>query len=253
MIGSTYCLHEWKDEVTKEVCIKCGASHLLLKDTEYFDLKVGVKANGDKYLVRDNRKRYFFPVEWISFYNSLNEKQKPIFYTLIMTGARIEEALNIMVQHFQNDYDFVTLYVTKIKATKKQTKPEPRNISLSKAYRRFIKKYIADNNLQNNDFLFISKDKDIDKQVNSKSVALRNLMQRHLKELQIKDYYNFSLHNIRKTHGMWLKALNVKQEEICQRLGHDANTYTKHYGSADIFKTNHLSEMKTVLGDIYGL
>lgn len=253
MIETNYCIHEWVEQNTKEVCSKCGLSHLLLKDTEHFDLKVGFKSNGHKYLVRDNRKRYFFPSDWILFYNSLNEKQKPIFYTLIMTGARIEEALNIKVQHFKNDFDFVTLYVTKIKAKKKQIKPEPRDISLSKAYRRFIKKYITDKALGEDDYLFLDKNKDINKQVNSKSVALRNLMHRHLKELDIKDYYNFSLHNIRKTHGMWLKALNVKQEEICQRLGHDANTYTKHYGSADIFKPNNLVEMKSILGDIYGL
>ena len=52
---------------------------------------------------------------------------------------------------------------------------------------------------------------------------------------------------------MWLKALNVKLEEICYRLGHDYNTYLKHYGSADIFKQQDISQMKEILGDIYGL
>lgn len=252
MEQNKYCIHEWKEDNNKEVCNKCGASHLLLTTTEHFDLKQGIKSNGYKYTVRDNRKRYFFPEEWISFYNSLNDKQKPIFYTLIMTGARIDEALHIKVEHFKRDYDFVTLYVTKIKAKKKQTKPEPRDITLSKSFRRFIKKYIEDKKLENNDFLFLDKDKNIEKQINSKSVALREILKRHLKKIQIKDYYNFALHNIRKTHGMWLKALNVKDSEICMRLGHDEDTFRKHYGSCDIFKSNHLTQMRTILGDIYG-
>lgn len=253
MENTKYCLHDWIEKDNKNICSKCGTQNLILKDTEHFGLKVGIKSDGTKYTVRDNRKRYFFPFEWINFYNSLNDKQKPIFYTLIMTGARIEEALNIRENHFRWDRNYLTLYVTKIKAKKKQTRPEPRDVTLSSSYVRFIRKYIKDNNIPKNGLLFLEQDKDIDKQVASKSVALRGLMKRHLKELNIADYYNFALHNIRKTHGMWLKTLNIKIEEICQRLGHDANTYTKHYGSADIFKQQDLNLIKEILGDIYGL
>jgi integrase len=253
MEGKTYCIHEWIEQDNKNVCSKCGASNLILKETSQFGIKEGMKSNGRKYTVRDNRKRYFFPFEWISFYESLNDKQKPIFYSLIMTGARIEECLNIKVNHFRWDRNYVTLYVTKVKAKKKETKPEPRDISLSSSYIKFIKKYIKENNLKDNDYLFLDGNKDIDKQINSKSVALRELMKRHLKELKINDYYNFALHNIRKTHGMWLKAVNVKIEEICQRLGHDVATYYKHYGSCDIFKQNDLMQIKNIYGDIYGL
>lgn len=247
------CNHVWEEIKNKEVCKLCGTSHLILKETSCIGVRVGIKDNGKRYSVRDNRKRYFFPFEWLNFYNSLTDKQKPLFYTLIMTGARIEEALMIKVNSFRWDRNYLTLYITKIKSTKKQTKPEPRDISLSTSYIRFIKKYIKENNLKDSDYLFLNCNKNIDKQVNSFSVASRNLLKRHLKELKVSDYYNFSLHNIRKTHGMWLKALNIKLEEICQRLGHETNTYLKHYGSADIFKPNDITQMKLILGDIYGL
>ena len=248
-----HCQHEWEEIENKNVCKKCGAKNLILKNTDKLGLKIGIKDDGTNYSVRDNRKRYFFPFEWINFYNSLDELHKPLFYTLIMTGARIEEALRIKVNSFRWDRNYLTLYVTKIKAKKKETKPEPRDISLSTPYIKFIKKYIKEKNLSDLDYLFININKDIDKQINSFSVNYRVILKEHLKKLNISDYYNFSLHNIRKTHGMWLKALNIKLEEICQRLGHDANTYLKHYGSADIFKPNDLTQMKLILGDIYGM
>lgn len=248
-----YCIHDWEEKDNKNICKKCGMSVLLLKETEQLGLRVGVKSNGYAYSVRDNRKRYFFPFEWTSFYNSLADKNKPLFYTLIMTGARIEEALMIKGNSFRWDRNYVILWVTKIKSKKKQTKSEPRDVSLSSAYVRFIKKYIKDNGIGDTDYLFIDKSKDIDKQVNSISVSSRKLMKSHLKKIGIADYYNFSLHNIRKTHGMWLKTLGVILDEICQRLGHDVNTYTKHYGSADIFKPNDFTQMKLILGDVYRL
>ena len=77
------------------------------------------------------------------------------------------------------------------------------------------------------------------------------MMKRALVRAGIKDYYNFSLHNIRKTTGNWLKALGVSAEEICLRLGHDFNTYLKHYGSATLFDRVDRIEMIKILGRIY--
>ena len=42
------------------------------------------------------------------------------------------------------------------------------------------------------------------------------LMKRNLKAAGIKDHYNFSLHNIRKTSGMWLKTLIPFSREITE-------------------------------------
>ena len=46
-------------------------THLDLQDTEHQELKVGVKKNGQKYSVRTNRKRFFYPNEWNNFYDNI--------------------------------------------------------------------------------------------------------------------------------------------------------------------------------------
>jgi integrase len=231
-------------------------STLTLSKTEIEGIKSGIKSNGVKYSVRDYRNRYFFPDEWKSFYKQINPKYF-IFDVLINTGARIEEALCIKVNHIRFDRNYLTLYVTKIKSKKGETKPSPRDIVFSQEFGRRLKKYIELNKLKDTDYLFINQKeyptrKDLKKETTNKKVAISQMMKRALKESGIKDWYMFSLHNIRKTHGMWLKALDVKFEEICKRLGHDANTYLKHYGSADIFNRQDKQEMIKILGGIYG-
>ena len=221
-------------------------------------LKTGTKSNGIKYTVRDYRNRYFFPDEWRNFLKHIKIDKQFIFDVLINTGARIEEALCIKVSSIRWDRNYLTLYITKIKAKKKETKPTPRDIVFSSQFSRRLKKYIEEKGLQETDYLFLDNNKvysnrdELRKQTTFKKIAISQMMKRALVKSGIKDYWNFSLHNIRKTHGMYLKALDVKFEEICKRLGHDANTYLKHYGSADIFNRADKQEMIKILGDVYG-
>jgi hypothetical protein len=72
-----------------------------------------------------------------------------------------------------------------------------------------------------------------------------------MKEAKIRDYYMISVHNIKKTHGNWLRALGVQDGEICQRLGDDLATLMKHYVSPNIFNFKDKQEMRIVLGDLY--
>jgi len=54
--------------------------------------------NGVNYTIRNNRHRYFFPDEWVAFYDKLqNKRQRITFHFLINTGARINEVRNIKV------------------------------------------------------------------------------------------------------------------------------------------------------------
>jgi hypothetical protein len=50
---------------------------------------------------------------------------------------------------------------------------------------------------------------------------------------------------------MYLKALGIDIAEICTRLGHDYNTYIKHYGSADIFSEKDMRDIRELVGDLY--
>lgn len=207
----------------------------------YEGVKVGIKKDGIKYSVRDDRSRYFWPEEWERFLNAIKEDKQPIYDVLINTGARIEEALNIKPKGFDWERNNLTLRVTKMKAAKGERVGKPRTFQISSQFARRMRKYIADKNLGDDEFMFkVSKQ------------AVYQMLRRTLKKIGIKDWYNFSLHNIRKTHGNYLKALGIDSGEICYRLGHDLNTFIKHYGSANIFDRKDKLIMVRILGDVYG-
>lgn len=236
------CNHKWINKENKMVCEKCGKSRLKLSKTEFEGLQVGVTNTGNLYRVRDDRSRYFFPDEWVKFYDSLSDKNKPIFDVLINTGARIEEALNITWNDFTEDRKTLTLRVTKVKVVKGDRLGKKRTFNISTQFLRRMKRYKEEHNLKENDKMF---------NISSRSVWW--LLRSKLKTIGIKDWYNFSLHNIRKTHGMWLKALEVQMNEICSRLGHDYNTYQKHYGSPNVFERKDKILILNILGDVYNL
>jgi len=204
-------------------------------------LRIGVKKDGTKYSVRDDRSRYFFPEEWIKFFETTKQEKQPLFDALINTGARIDEALHIKPRDFDWEKNTLILRVTKRKASKGDRVGKPRTFVISSQFARRMRKYIADKKLGDEDFLF---------PITSQAVA--QMMKRTLKKMEIKDWYQFSLHNIRKTHGNYLKALGVDSGEICYRLGHDLNTFIRHYGSANIFDRKDKTLMIRILGDVYG-
>lgn len=212
---------------------------LNLEPTEKEGLKVGTQSNGRKYSVRDNRDRFFYPNEWNGFFAALkNDNQKITFEMLINTGARINEANHIKVGDIDFERNTIMLRVTKVKAKKGEKNPRPRTISISSQFIKRLKKYC--------------KYKDNDEYVLTLSKpALHICMKGTLKRIEIKDWYMFSLHNVRKTHGNYLKAMGIEALEICQRLGHDFDTFLKSYGSPDIFNADDLRQMRMILGDLY--
>lgn len=204
-------------------------------------LMVGIKKDGKKYSVRKDRSRYFFPEEWNKFYNSIRPESQPLYDLLINTGARIEEALNVKPEHFDQDRKNLTLWVTKKKAKKQESFGKKRTFVISSQFLRRMNSYIKSKGIKEGEVLFpISKQ------------AVSQMLKRTTKK-EFKDWYMFSLHNIRKTHGNWLKALEIPAEEICLRLGHDYNTYLRHYGSANLFDRKDKMLMIKILGDVYGL
>ena len=210
-----------------------------LESTEKDGLKVGTQSNGKKYSVRDNRDRFFYPDEWNKFFAALkNDNQRATFDMLINTGARINEANHVKVGDIDVERNTIILRVTKIKAKKGEKNPKPRTISVSSQFIKRLKKYTKGKS--NDDYvLTLSKP------------ALHICMKGCLKRIEIKDWYMFSLHNVRKTHGNYLKAMGIEALEICQRLGHDFNTFLKSYGSPDIFNAADKQEMRQILGDLY--
>ncbi len=253
------CQHNYEEKKNKLICSKCGKSELLLRETEKEGLQVGIKEDGKTYSVRDNRNRYFYPNEWNEFIKNVSDKLTIIFLILIITGARIREAMMIKKRHIKWDKHYVILYTTKIKAKKQERKSKTRDVSLSKSLLRKLKEHTK--NMNDNDYIFLNNEKckgltekEIKESIaENKCKNVYQIFKRALAKTTIEDTYNFSLHNIRKTCGMYLKCLKIPSEEICLRLGHDIDTYLKHYGSADIFDPNTKKDMINILGDIYGL
>lgn len=259
MMQESNCKHEFVKRGDRYVCRYCNKyGGLVLTKTDREGLRVGIKSNGVKCAVRDYRNRYFFPSEWNDFLAQIRPSKRFLFRMLINTGARIEEALCIKPAHIRWDRNYLTLYVTKIKAKKGETKPIPRDIIFSSEFGRRLKKYIAVKKIKDDEYIFLDNTRKyptrtaLKKQTKLKAVTASRMMKLALEKSGIRNPWEFSLHNIRKTHGMWLKCMDVKFEEICKRLGHDANTYLKHYGSADIFNRQDKQMIIRILGDVYG-
>lgn len=212
-------------------------------------LFVGTKSDGKTYTVRADRHRYFFPDEWLRFMSELKESKKILFETLLQTGGRIEEILNIKPEHFIWETNSVTLTVTKSKASKGESKilgGQRRSFGVSSQYIRKIRKHIRDNQIPDDQIIF---------KVTKQGVS--QLFKKTLKKAGLKEW-EFSLHNIRKTSGMWLKTVqrrgvDLDVSEICMRLGHDHNTFLKHYGSPSIFTDQQRDKIVDILGDMYKL
>lgn len=203
------------------------------------EIKEITRKNGRVYSVRANRMRFFYPNEWMKFYDALNDKQKFTFDVLMNTGARINEAIHIKKGDIDFERKTIILRVTKVKAKKGEKNPQPRTISISSQFVRKLRKETE--SLGNDDYIGILS-----------APAAHIAMKKTLQKVGITDWYMFSLHNIRKTHGNYLKALQATSEsEICKRLSHDYNTFLKAYVSADIFNFKDKQDMRLILGDLY--
>jgi len=202
------------------------------------DIKTKTLKDGRPYTIRLDRSRFFFPKEWIDFLKALKDNQKPLLDFMLNTGARFDEAIHTRPCDFDFQRNNVRLWKTKTKARKGETHGKPRTVSISTEYSRRAKRIALKLKPQENLFKATIQ-------------GTNQLLKRTLKKIGIKDPYNFSTHNIRKTHGMYLKALGIDIGEICTRLGHDYDTYIAHYGSADVFTDADMRKVKELMGDLY--
>jgi len=243
------CQHKWEVKGNYYICSNCKKQTLYLRETNKEGVRIGTKRDGKKYLVRTDRSRYFMPDEWNLFIESIRKQNKPFFEFMVNTGTRIDEATHVRPKDFDFDRNTVRLWKTKTKATKGETVGQPRTISISSQLSKTMKKLSKDKNPES--YLFFPKEPVGKVILNKKIQAVNQMIKRKVREVEIEDWYNFASHNIRKTHGMYLKALGVGFEEICLRLAHDANTYLKHYGSASIFTEKDMRGIREILGDLY--
>ena len=188
--------------------------------------------------IRD-RNIFLFPSDWKLFIKAIDKRKSRMMYELqFNTGARFDEVLHLRPCDFDFDRNNVRIWKTKTKAKKGEKVGKPRTISLSSEFSKKIKKF-CDGKKQD-EYLF-----------NITQAGYNQLLKRVLELLGVKNAKQISSHNIRKTHGMYLKALGIDIAEIFTRLGHDYNTYIKHYGSADVFSEKDMRDIRELLGDLY--
>lgn len=193
----------------------------------------------EKYYLKRNKKVFFRPRDWIKFYDSLSEKQQPYFKFAINTGGRINEIRNVRVKDIDFENKSVTFYVTKIKSRLGEKRPVPREIKISSEFAIWLERWIRKNDMKKWETFKIPS-----------TVAIHKILKSKLKDINVKDWQDFSSHNVRKTHGNWLKALGVDGTEIALRLGHDMNTMLSHYVSPDLFSDDEKVLIKQILGDL---
>ena len=134
----------------------------------------------------------------------------------------------------------INLRITKVKAKMGQKNPRPRMIPISTQFASYLKKYINLNKLDNQDYLGIL------------STPAANIgMKKALQRASIKDWYMFSVHNVRKTLETWLMSLGVDGLKITSHIGHSMAVAAGNYISADIFSWDEKSKMRIIIGDLY--
>lgn len=223
------------------------------------------KKDGSKYSVRADRRRYFFPKEWKEFIRNFDEESKHYLFFLILlhSGARAMEALHLKPKNFDFERNTITLEVIKQRKAKKKfyATGKSRTFFISLNCLKEVKRYIKNNSIPYNAYLFLDNsilpenydsliNKEKKKYYQKSEVAYLQMFKRKLKKAKIKDWKQFSLHNIRKTYGNWMRLYDIKMDEICYRMGHDMETFMLHYGSSLIFNPLEKQEIMKIFGDI---
>lgn len=196
------------------------------------------KSDGRTYTLREDKMRFFFPDEWIVFFDNLKDSQKLTFRFLINTGARINEIRGITASDLDNERNSIIIKNTK--SRNKDGTKKIRVIGISSQFTKYLKSIIKDNNMSNDDKFKIL------------STPAANLgMQKALAKTNIKDKDNFSVHSVRKTTECWLLSLDIDSLKVAKHVGHTIAVAQKYYVSPDTFNFQDKQIMRQIIGDLY--
>lgn len=196
------------------------------------------RSNGKKYTKRESRERYFFPDEFKIFYDSLRKQQRFTFNFLINTGARINEIRSVKVADI--DFERQNIVFRWTKSRNKDGTRRIRTIPISTEFRKYLQKYVNDNNIKQEDTLGVLS-----------TPAANIAMKKALVKAKIPDWQMFSVHSVRKTTEMYLLALNIDTTKVEKHMGHSLAIAMKYYISPDIFSWDDKNQMRDIIGDLY--
>jgi len=188
------------------------------------------KINNNYYLKQD-KKAFIYPRDFQKILDLATARQKFTLLVLINTGARINEARHIERQDIDSERKNINIRITKVRAKLKEKRSTPRPIPISSSFYRYLKK-----NIDNYKIL----------STNATRIMLHNLC----KQVGLKNWKDISAHNIRKSFGTWMLALNVDGFKIAQYLGHSAEMLRTSYALPDIFNAKDKEIMREILGDL---
>jgi len=225
---------------------------------------VGKRSNEIKYSKRLDLHRYFFPDEWENFLNKIkNKKHKFFFITALHTGGRSMEILNLKHEDLDIERRIIKFQIVKQRKAKRtyNTTGKKRSFFVASNFIKEYKSFIRGTTPKPKDYIFLDNkklpinydqldNKERKKYYISKFISYSKMLKNKLKKAGIKDWYNFSLHNLRKTYGMWMRTFNIEMAELCYRMGHDMDTYLAHYGSSLIFTESERRKIANILGDV---
>ncbi len=225
-------------------------------------IRIGTNVKGIKVQLREDLRRYFFPDEWEKFINQFKNKEHKFFFiTLLHTGARIMEALNLRHQDIDVERGTINFSIVKQRKAKRISSGKSRGFFVAENFIKEYKSFIRGRTVNQRHYIFLDNlklPKDYNQLDNeerrkyyvSKFVSYSTMLKRKLKKAGIEDYYNFSPHNIRKTYGMWMRTFNKDMMELCYRMGHDMDTYIAHYGSSLIFTDSERRKIEKIMGEV---
>jgi len=261
-----YHRHNYEEKGNLLVCNICGKEVLNLKIGEKEGLLIGKKKDGTNYTVRNDRRRYFFPDEWEKFIKVITDHTHKFFFiTALHTGGRAMEILNLRYKDIKSDSNGnkVRFSIVKQRKAKKNffATGKDREFFVASNFIKEYKSFTRGRTPNPNHFIFLNNLKlpaDYNtydnlkrkKYYQSKFVSYSGILKRKLKKAGIEDWYNFSLHNLRKTYGMWMRTFNLEQGELYYRLGHDQETYLAHYGSSSLFTDTHRIKIAKIFGEV---
>ena len=178
-----------------------------------------------------DKKAAFYPEDFLKILDLATDKQKFTFKVLINTGARIEESRHIVKGDLDTKRKNVNLRITKVRAKEGETRPDPRNLPVSSQFFKYLKKNMK-----------------LYKIMSTNQTGL--LLKKYSKKVGVKNWKDFSAHNLRKTFGTWMLALNINGFKLAKHLGHSPNVLMKTYASPDIYDYRDKDIMREILGDL---
>ena len=187
----------------------------------------------NKYKLKTDKKAFFYPEDFLKVMELANPRQLYNIKCMINTGARINEIRHVQKQDLDKERFNITLWKTKVRAKLGERRPSPRTIPVSSQFFKYI-------NTNINKYKIYS--------TNNYDLVIKNLA----KKANIKNFEDYSSHNIRKTFGTWMLALGVDGFKLAQHLGHSADMLRTHYASPDIFNYHDKDIMRDILGDLPG-